>query len=150
MPAKIAKSRRPQAERAAEWGAIEVLECEHTRRALRTKYAKVDFYGADILGCTWDGAKVYIQVTAGQSGAVIKRRKKLQAYPWHLSERVMVWQLVERQDVANPRKKNWFFRVWEYGCGKKWDRTWREWPDVIRVPAKWFKAFKKGKDPDRA
>ena len=144
---KVAKSKRPQAERAAEWGAVEALGCQHTRRALRTKYARVDFYAADILGCTWGGAKIYIQVTAGQLGAVIERRKKLEAYPWHPSERVFVWQLVERQDVANPRKKNWFFRVWEYAPGQgaeKWARAWREWPDAIAVPSKWFRAYHKG------
>ena len=133
----IAKSKRPEAERAAEWVCMELLGCTHTRRALRTKFAKVDFFGCDVIGVRADGRRVWVQVTAGQVAAVLTRRKKLEAYPWHPTDQVFVWQLVERQDIANPSSKEWFFRVWEYQYG-----TWTDNRKPIKIDKKWFKAYK--------
>ena len=131
----VAKSRRPQAERAAEWVAVEVFGCVATRRALRTKFAKVDFFGCDVMGFGANGGKFWIQVTAGQMGAVNVRRKKLMQYPWGLRDYVMVMQLVERARVDNPRRKEWFFRVWDLGRSGLWKET-----DPIPIKPEWFKA----------
>ena len=130
----IAKSRRPQAERAAEWVAVEVFGCVATRRALRTKFAKVDFFGCDVMGFGASGSKYWIQVTAGQMGAVQVRRKKLEKYPWAYSDIVRVLQLVERAKVNNPRQKEWFFRDWWWE-GAKWKEL-----DPIPIKPEWFKA----------
>lgn len=147
----IAKSKRPQAEQAVEWVLREKFGCVATRRALRTKYAKVDFFGCDVIGVRKHGTRLWIQVTAGQVGAVLTRRKKLQAYPWHEDDIVQVWQLVERADVANPRKKQWFFRVWNYRVLTveeryvRKDHAYRDWTDdtaPIPVKPEWFRAWK--------
>jgi len=139
---KVAKSKRPEAERAAEWACMEVMGCVDTRRALRTKFTRVDFMGCDVIAVKPNGCKIWVQITAGQINAVITRRKKLEAYPWHPSERVFVWQLVERALVANPRKKEWFFRVWEYVRNGK-TRQWSDQCDPIPVKSEWFKALPK-------
>ncbi len=137
----IAKSKRPEAERAAEW-ALHDMGCVYTRRAVRARYAEVDFFGCDLIGVREDGVRIWVQVTAGQTPAVLVRRKKLEGYPWHPSDRVYVWQLVERQDIANPRKKEWYFRVWRYAhvCGQQ--REWQEDIEPINVRREWFKAYK--------
>ena len=137
----VAKSKRPQAERAAEWAMLINFGCDHTRRARRAKFAKVDFFGADIIGLRWDGGKLWVQVTTGQTAAVLTRRRKLEQYPWHPSDRVFVWQLVERQDVANPRRKAWTFRVWEYEL-RDGTREWTDQREPIVVQREWFKAYK--------
>jgi len=131
----IAKSKRPQAERASEHVLVELFGCTHTRRALRTKFAKVDFFGCDTIGVQKDGARIWVQVTAGQVNAVLVRRKKLDAYPWHHTDRVFVWQLTSRASISNPRRKEWYFRVWE-----KRGREWSDQHDPILVKQEWFKA----------
>ena len=143
----IAKSHRPEAERAAEWCLREKFGCVVTRRALRTKFAKVDFFAADVIGKMVDGANVYAQATAGQDECVRLRRRKLEKVPWHTDERVLVLQLVERQSPVNARSKEWFFRVHEYsGAFRSNDeRVKRDWMDVceaIPVPREWFKAWR--------
>jgi len=137
----IAKSKRPQAERATEHAMVELFHCVATRRALRTKFAKVDMFACDVMGVRADGTRVFVQTTSGQTAAVLTRRRKLEAYPWHHSDYVAVWQLTERASVSNPRRKDWFFRVWEYTPG--WQDGKREWAvqdDPIPVKREWFKA----------
>ena len=132
----VAKSRRPQAERAAEW-ALHDMGCLFTRRAVRTKFTAVDFFGCDLIGVRCDGTRLWVQVTAGQTPAVLARRRKLETYPWHISDQVYVWQLVERQDVANPRRKDWHFRIWEYQVVGN-EREWTDDIEPIHVPIHWF------------
>ena len=139
MPKANAASKRPEAERAAEWYAIKELECVVTRRALRTKFAKVDFFASDVLAKRVDGSHVYIQVTAGQASAVTARRRKLEKIPWHESDTVQLLQLVQTEDPANSRKKLWFFRVHKYEQERgEW---WTEM-EAVPVPRHWFKAWK--------
>jgi len=140
MPRKVAKSKRPEAERAGEWYLREVCGCVVTRRALRTKYAKVDFYCADIIGKHADGSCVYAQATAGGNAALRIRRRKLETVPWHESEKVMVLQLTFMPDPANMRRKLWFFRVHRYDHVH--DRNWRVDSVAEPVPKAWFKAWK--------
>ncbi len=135
---KVAKSKRPQAERAGEWVLRLIYGCVVTRRALRTKYAKVDFFAADIIGKRADGSHIYCQITAGQEQAVRIRRKKLDAYPWHVTDTVYVMQLVERQSVINPRQKDWFFRVYE----RRQDGTWTSGGVSVGVVKEWFRAYR--------
>ena len=146
MPKKIAKSRRPQAERAAEWVLREVFGCVATRRALRTTYAKVDFFACDVIGVQPDGRRIWVQVTAGQLSAVTARRKKIEKYPWHDSDKVYVWQLVERPDPASPARKEWFFRPWEYSIHPCPPRHWWKIDKAIPVKREWFKAYKEPAD----
>ena len=142
MATKVAKSKRPEAERATEHALVELFDCVATRRALRTKFAKVDFFAADVIGVRPTGERLWVQVTAGQIGAVRARRLKLEAYPWHPSDRVFVWQLTFRQSVRRPNAKDWFFRVWEYA--PSWEDGKRDWTDKcdpITVPTRWFKVL---------
>jgi hypothetical protein len=135
---KVAKSKRPQAERAAEWALRASFGCVATRRALRTKFAKVDFFACDVIGLCSNGVKWWVQVTAGQTAAVLVRRKKIEEYAWHELDCIAVWQLVERADVANPRRKAWFFRVWRYYPHLA---SWCE-DSPIPVLSSWFKAYR--------
>ena len=138
----IAKSKRPHAERAAENAMMDLCGCRFTRRATRTKFARVDFFACDIIGVMSDGTRMWVQVTAGQTGAVLVRRKKIEAYPWHVTDLIYVWQLVERQDVVNPQRKAWFFRVWEYALTNDGSRKWTDDREPIQIPRDWFKARK--------
>ena len=148
----IAKSKRPQAERAGEWYLREVCGCVVTRRAVRAKWQKVDFYAADIIGKMADGSCVYAQVTAGQSDALRVRRRKLELIPWHESETVMVLQLTSTPDPANRRRTLWFFRAHRYHHYR--DMTsgepgyWTVDDEAAPVPREWFKAWKEVRDVD--
>ena len=146
MTKAIAKSKRAPAERAAEWVLRKVYGCVATRRALRTHYAKVDMFGCDVVGVDEDGWRTWVQVTAGQTSAVTARRRKLEAYPWHVTDGVYVWQLQSRQ---SGRKKEWYFNVWEYEwcsyLGPKGQRHWIRHGLVTRIKPEWFKAYKEAK-----
>ncbi len=138
----IASSKRPQAERAAENAMLNVMGCVVTRRAIRTRFNKTDFFGADVIGIRQDGSKVFCQATCGGVEAVRQRRRKLEAIPWHRSDTVCILQLVERQAVVNARSKQWHFRVHEYDLES---RAWSVRPDAIEIERGWFKAFR-GRD----
>lgn len=138
-PRVVAKSKRPEAERAAEWAMHLVLGCTHTRRALRTPFNKVDLFGADAIGIRPDGSKCFVQVTAGQSSAVTARRRKLERYPWAVDDYVAIWQLVEAP--ASGRGKDWRFDVHVYRCTSgTW--SWTHDPG-FDIDKSWFKAMPK-------
>ena len=147
MTKKICKSKRPQAERAAEWVLRERYGCVATRRALRTKYSKVDMFGCDVVGVDEDGYRIWVQVTAGQLSAVSARRRKLEKYPWHPTDMVMVWQLSSRP--GKGRRKEWYFKAWEYEylpySDSKTGREWRIWDELMFIRPEWFKAYKEAK-----
>ena len=135
--------KRSEAERAAEWFAREILGCVDTRRAVRTKWQKVDFFGADVVGKRPDGSHVYIQVTTGQAPAVSVRKRKLEKYHWHKSDRVLLLQLKYKQE---GRKKKWYFDMYELEGGRKkadWQK--HEASAVLEIPRQWFTAYKEGK-----
>jgi len=140
--APVAKSMRPVAERAGEWWMREVMGCVRTRRALRTKFARVDFYAADIIGKLADGACIYSLVTAGQAEAVRTRRRKLEAIPWHPSERVLLLKLFSEPDSAKANAKLWYFRVHEY---LHQDDQWVILDEKSPIKPEWFKAWR---EPD--
>lgn len=139
MGMKNAKSKRPEAERAAEHYALKVLKCVITRRALRTKFAKVDFFASDIVGKKDNGEHVYIQATAGQDSAVTSRRRKLEVIPWHFTDTVLLVQLIQTIDPANARRKKWFFRVHVFNQSEK---KWSTLDEAVEIPKDWFKAFR--------
>ena len=128
------KTKRADAERAAEWFAHEVMNCIVTRRAVRSQWQKVDFFGSDIVGKKSDGTYVYIQATAGQDSAVSIRKRKLEKIPWGSFDRVLLVQLRSTEDPANARRKLWFFRVHELRDGE-----WSTWKNAVEVPRGWFK-----------
>ena len=146
MPrAKVAKSRRPDAERAAEHWLHHVCGCrpEHIRRAVRTQFQSVDFFASDVMGKTPEGINHFAQVTAGQNEAVRTRRRKLEKIPWNEHEHVYVLQLVEMPDPARLSRKNFFFRVHRYGHwsedkGREWAIDYEAHP----VPKEWFKKLR--------
>jgi hypothetical protein len=137
LPKKNAKSKRPEAERAAEWLAYVVYHCVITVRAVRTKWQRQDLFAADVMGKQSDGSYVFIQATAGSYSAVSVRRKKLERVPWLVSDIVLVAQLVQTEDPANSRRKLWFFRIHEFV-----DNQWITLDDAIPVPKHWFTAYK--------
>ena len=140
MAGKVAKSKRPEAERAGEWYLREVCGCVVTRRAVRTKWQSVDFFASDVMGKRLNGRTFYAQVTAGKVEAVRSRRRKLEAVPWHPSDRVMVLQLVFTPNPAHARRKLWFFRVHNYNHGLT--PEWLVDDEAASVPKTWFRAWR--------
>jgi hypothetical protein len=138
MPKKNAKSKRADAERAAEWYAREILGCVITRRALRMRFQKVDFFACDVVGKRSDGTHVYIQVTAGQAQAVTARRRKLEKIPWHETDHLELLQLIQTEDPANARRKIWYFRVHYMNAAMQWSTKER----AVTVPRDWFRAYR--------
>jgi len=131
------KDLRRQAEVAAEWYLREILHCVHVRRAVRSKWHKVDFFGADLVGKVDSGAHVYAQVTTGGSSCVSVRRKELAGFPWHESDIVLLLNLVATESPAKGRRKEYWFRFEEFeltGAGRKW----QDWESVVPVPPEWF------------
>ena len=133
--------KRREAEVASEWYGRETLGCVATRRTVKAKFNKVDFFAADMVGKRKDGSHVYIQVTAGQADKVRIRRRKLEKYPWHKTDTVQIVRLIQTIDPANARRKLWFFRVHAYDLvnGK---RQWSTEEQAVRIPSEWFKAYK--------
>ena len=138
MTKTLAKDLRAKAERAAEWVAREHFGCIHTRRAVKTRFNKTDFFGADIIGLRNDGTKIWVQVTAGQDAAVSQRRKKLEKYTWHETDSVYVWQLRETPNPANRRRMLYHFRL----CELMPDGSWVNWDSAILIRREWFKAWR--------
>lgn len=133
------KQDRSRAEIAAEHLARE-LGAVATVRAVRTKWQRVDLFGADVLGMTGKGTIIAIQATAGESAAVTARRRKLERYPWHVTSEVLIAQLRAQPDPNNRRRLQHWFRVHEYARNTG---TWELWDQAIRVPREWFKALPK-------
>jgi len=140
---KVAKSRRPQAERAAEHYLYEICGCDPAQicRAIRTKWQAVDYWGCDVWGRTLGGHCWYAQVTAGQAGAVRERRRKLEKISWNKFDAVLLLQLVEQQNPANARRKDFFFRVHTYWHIKQGEH-WTVADEACPVPAGWFKKLR--------
>ena len=127
------KALRRQAEVAAEHWMAKRLGCIAIRRAVRTQWQRVDFFGADLVGVLDTGAKIYIQVTTGSRSAMSTRRAKLGAFPWHTSETVLLLNLIATASPAKGRQTEYWFRVEEL------DGHWRDWDDPVAVPRNWFK-----------
>lgn len=135
---KVAKSNRPLAEKAAEHYLYEVCGCDpaQIRRAVRTQWQAVDFFGCDVMGRRKDGLVFFAQVTAGQNEAVRVRRRKLEKISWNHLERIMVLQLVEQFDPANARKKIFYFRV--HRLVNHVTMAWEVDEQAVQVPKTWF------------
>jgi hypothetical protein len=106
--------------REAEVAAENYLKtfCEQTRRTVRSKWHKIDFFGADVIGKT-DVLTYYVQVTTAKDPA--SRRRKLEVGPWSAFDRVKLFQVVERNAVANAHRIERFFRVHNYDfLAHKW------------------------------
>ena len=137
---KVAKSKRPEAERASEHYLYHVCGCDpaQIRRAIRTKWQSVDFWACDVMGRTLKGMCYFAQVTAGQDEAVRVRRRKLEKISWNMYDNVMLLQLVEQQDPANNRRKLFFFRVHHLDWLKP-ESLWTVDEVAFPVPKEWFK-----------
>ena len=142
MPRKpIAKKHRADAERAAEHYLHEHYGCTHTVRAVRTQWQRQDLFASDVIGKDGGGDMVFAQVTCGRTEAVRSRRRKLEAIPWSTTDRVLVLQLVERENPANARRKDFYFR--EHVFDHKYElKAWYVEADAVPVPRRWFRAWK--------
>lgn len=142
------KTKRVDAEKAAEHWARWWCACVCTRRPVRTQYQSIDFFGADVVGKDKTGAHSYIQVTTGQAEAARVRRRKLEAYPWHPSDKVFLLQLCVDNTV---RPYRWYFKIHEYKM-PDYDpndvkrRQWYNSSTEHDVPREWFKAWKEPTD----
>ena len=131
------KAKRVDAEKAGEH-YLRNLGCVCTRRPVRTQFQSIDFFGSDVVGKLSDGSHVYAQVTTGQVEAARVRRRKLEAYPWHPSDRVLLLQLAVD---AGTRPFRWYFRLHEYKL-EGTERVWHNSSEEIDFPRSWFKAWK--------
>ena len=139
-----AKNKRKDAEKAVVWMAYEMFNAIEYVKSIQTKWQRVDIFSADVASKDKDGKVTYIQVTAGQDSAISVRKKKLEKIPWHYSERVLLVQLKQRQEVINARRKEWFFKVWEFMPDVGGHRNWELWTDPVNIPRKWFKSYHSG------
>lgn len=141
MGKALAKSRRSDAERAAEWYLYKICNClPHTiRRAIRAKFQAVDFWHCDVMGRASNGLCFYAQATTGKVEAVRQRRRKLEKIPWNMYDNVMVLQMVELPDPANQRKKKFYFRIHALN---KATLTWNVGDNAEPIPREWFKKLR--------
>ena len=137
---KNPKSKWQDAERAAVHFAVHCMDCVLTHKAIRRAYQSVDIFGCDVVGKQKDGVHVYIQVTTGQMPKVTERKRKLEKIPWHHSDIVLILQLFWLSNPKNKRKKDWYFKVFEYTLCK-----WDEWMGGVPVDKNWFKAYEEAK-----
>lgn len=121
-------------ERAAEHWVVQ-QGCTFTRRALRTRFNKQDYFAADVCG-KMPGATYYVQVTKGH-GNVSVRKRKLEQIPWVPTDRVFVFECRVTRDPVNASREVHWFRVHRYDSKTK---EWTVDPEAIRIPRKWFKA----------
>ena len=144
---KNPKSKWQDAERAAVHFAVHCMDCIITRRAVRAKFQSVDFFACDVVGKQKDGSHVYIQVTTGQAPAVTARKRKIEKIPWHHSDIVLILQLFWLSNPKNKRKKDWYFKVFEYSPldERSCQRNWDEWVGGLNVDKNWFKAYEEAK-----
>ena len=139
------KHLRAKAERAAVWYCREVLGCVAHRKAVRTKWQAVDFFGADIVAKDEEGIHFYIQVTTGSHSSVTKRRRKLESVPWHPTDRVMLLQLVQLPDPANAKRKKQYFRIHNLVRTSENPVLRKHWitdSRAFEIPRNWFTAWK--------
>ena len=127
----MAKQDARLAEVAAQHYCHVVLDCTITRRAIRTRFQKVDLFGCDVMGRREDGSCVWIQVTAGKSANVAQRRRKLEAIPWNVLDDVRLLEL------RRPERGIYTFRVHRYV-----DNEWIVDPGIFWIPRSWFKAYR--------
>jgi len=135
-PRPLPVAKRRQAEVAAEHFCRALLACTHTRRAIKARFFKVDFFGADVMGKDGRGLTHYVQVTTGYGGRLSSRRHKLAAIPWAASDRVYLLQLRRAEPAPKSRKAQWEFVV------QQWfqiQRLWQRWTQAIAVPEPWFR-----------
>lgn len=137
---KVAKAKAREAEVAAEHYLVSTCGCVETRRTIRARFQKVDFWYCDVVGKTKDGAHYYVQVTTGSYANVSQRRRKLETIPWHKSDTVILLHLVSNPDPDNKRRKLWQFRVHFY---LHQEEEWRVETERVVVPREWFKTIPK-------
>lgn len=108
-----------------------------TRRALRTKWARVDFFGADVIAKDTDST-VWCQVTTAQrTESVRRRRRRLEEVPWLPSDRVFLFELEMRPNPVRRSRIDYFFRVHQYVYAARPPgeprRQWEIWDEPIPV-----------------
>lgn len=127
---------------AAEWFAYEHLDAIETRRPVKTKFAKQDFFGADVMARLVDGGLAWLQVTKGDRRAGWKKRKQVLPATYMDGERFLVLFARAEPDPKDGRRNIYLFDVQEHDPAAPRDATakgWRMWPDPVTVPRKWFK-----------
>ena len=122
------------AENVAMWYAVKVEKCIHipempVYKALRSRFHRQDFWGADVMGMRKNGSKVWIQVTTGGSSAVSARKKRLM-HLWGQDDTVLMMQI-------SGRHGKYFMTVW-----RKEGREWKTLREKERIPNEWFRPLR--------
>lgn len=133
---KSNKAAARRAEYAAEHFLVS-LGCIITRRMIRTRFNKVDFFGADVVGKNYTGRHFYAQATSSEHEQALKaRQSKLELIPWHPSDIVFVVWL---KSEIKGRSKEWYFQVYEYIFNDE-ERVRSHWSlSTVDVPKEWMK-----------
>ena len=133
----MTKQDQQNAEKAIEWYLYEICGCpiHQIRRAIRTKYQKVDFFGCDAMGMDHNGTKIFIQVTTGEYEAVRQRKRKLEKFTWHKYDNINVFQMIKKK---SGRTFDYYFIIWDYEVSAG---EWFE-EQSIAIPKKWFKKLR--------
>ena len=131
-----------EAEVAAEWALIERFGClpGWTRRALRTKFARVDFFASDVMGKREDGSMVWAQVTKAKSTANVRpRRRKLERVPWSNLDLVLLLHM-RTDDSTRPHRHH--FRVHRLVATlPEQPGIWTVDDELMDIPRAWFKVW---------
>jgi len=101
----MTKQDQANAEKAAQW-LLASWGYTQQRKAVRTKYQKVDFFGADIMAMDdYRGYKIFCQVTTGGYEAIRQRKRKLEQYIFSEHDDVFIF-------VMKKEKKGRSFEYW--------------------------------------
>ena len=119
-----------QAEIAAERWLIENYKCVITHRAIKTKFARQDLFGGDVIGKDKEGRLYVVQVTTGGHSAVSKRKKKLEEIPWIETDRVFLLRMIVNK---KSRPYEYLFDVRELKDGR-WNKLGQQ-----KIPNSWLK-----------
>lgn len=113
-----------------------------TKRALRTKWASVDFFGCDVIARMPDRLEIHnIQVTMGKDESIRARRRKLEAIYWTPSDHVFVFQVIQRPAVTYANRVDYFFKVHQMTE----PGNWKILPDPIPITREMMKVGRKNK-----
>lgn len=129
-----------EAEVAAD-NLYQVMFRAKTRRAIRTKWQKIDFFGADVIAKVPGNEQVsagttyYAQVTMSKDIAGIsKRKRKLEQQYWSPYDRPRVLRLIQKKGDNN--RNEYFFRVYAFSPTQ---RTWHLQKEPWCIPKEMFK-----------
>lgn len=106
----------------------------HQRKAIKTMYQSVDFFGSDIVAKNEKGDTLYVQVTTGAYEALRHRKRKLEKIPWNSNDKVWILQMQRAKDGRSY--KYWFVK---HNLNK--NKVWEIIDNNILIHREWFSKY---------